>query len=119
MPTTAQDRIRRGPLAALLILLSLFATSGTATAGSDLRSPARLGTSRHGPATAVLPSGTRNSSDDEPLGSPAGASVPPSAPDIVTERLWTRPRAETPIAEPAAPPRPRRSAYRARAPPAS
>lgn len=119
MPTTAQDRVRRGPLAALLILLSLFATSGTAAAGSDLRTPARLGASRHAQATAVLPSGIRNSSDDEPLGGGAGASVPPSAPGIVTERLWTRPRAETLAASSAALPRPPRAAYRARAPPAS
>ncbi|MET1110074.1 MAG: hypothetical protein ABWX67_00960 [Allosphingosinicella sp.] len=121
MPTRAQDRVGRGPFAALLILLSLFLTSATAAAGAgqDLRAPARLGSSRHAAASAIVPSGTRNPSDDEPLGTGADSPVPPSAPDIVTDRLGTRPSAESSSAAWAAIPRPAASAYRARAPPAS
>lgn len=119
MPKTAQDRVSRGPLAALLILLSLLLSSGSATAGIDIRSPAaRPGSSRHSPATAVLASGTRNALDDETPGAGAGPSLLPSAPGIVTERLWERPRAEAASGAWAAVPRPASAAYRARAPPA-
>lgn len=119
MPTTAQDRASRGPLAALLILLSLFLTSGTAVTGTDLRAPARLAPGRHGTATAVLPPGTRDSLDDELTGPGDGPAVPPSRPGIVTQRLWARPLLEAPPAPSAAIPRPTGAAYRARAPPAS
>lgn len=121
MPTTAQDRVRRGPLAALLILLGLFLTSGTAAATSfDLRAPAsRLGSSRQGTAAALLPPGARNPLDDETSAGGAGPPLLPSEPGIVTERLPARPRAETPSLAQAAGPRPAAAAYRARAPPAS
>ncbi|HET9639693.1 MAG TPA: hypothetical protein VFP12_10835 [Allosphingosinicella sp.] len=120
MPTTAQDRVSRAPLAALLVLLSLFLASGTAaTANSDLRAPARLGPSRHAAASAIVPSGTRSSLDDEPAGAGPESSVPPSAPGIVTERIGTRPSAGQPSAPSAAIPRPAVASYRARAPPAS
>jgi hypothetical protein len=119
VPTTAQDRTGRGPFAALLILLSLFLTSGTATAGQDLRAPARLGSSRQAAASAIVPTATRNPLDDEPAGTGADPSVPPSAPGVVSVRLWTRPAVEGPAAAWAAIPRPAAAAYRARAPPAS
>lgn len=119
MPITAQDRVRRGPLAALLILLSLLLAPGTAAAGPDLRTPARLGPSRHGPASAVVPSGIRSSLDDERQGAGVGASVPPTAPGIVTERLPARPLAEGRSAASDPVPQPAVAAYRARAPPAS
>lgn len=121
MPTTAQDRVRRGPFGALLILLSLLLSSGTAAAaGNDLRGPlARLGPSRSGAATAVLPSGTRNPLDDEATDSGAGPALPSTDPRLVTERLGARPLAAAPSADSAALPRPAYSSYRARAPPAS
>jgi hypothetical protein len=120
VPTTAQDRVPRGPLAALLILLSLFLGSATAAAGADLRGPAtRLGSSRPGSATALLPTAARNSLGDETSGAAAGPSVLPSAPGLVTERLWTRPRAEFPSGAWIAVPKPAGASYRARAPPAS
>jgi len=117
----AQDRVSRGPLAALLILLSLFLASGTAAAGNsqDFRAPARLGPSRHAAASAIVPSGTRNPLDDEPYGAGTDSAVPPSVPGAVTRRLWTRPSTEGPSAASAAIPRPPSASYRARAPPAS
>ena len=121
MPTPAQDRARRGPFAALLILLSLLlGSANAAAAGGDIRAPAsRLGSSRQGSATALLPAGTRDPLDDEASGGAPGPSLLPDRPRIVTERLAARPSAEAPspsqniLAEPAGSP------YRARAPPAS
>ena len=118
---TAQDRVRRGPLAALLICLGLFLAAGSAAAaGSGIEAPAvRPGPGRHNAATFVLPSGTRNPLDDEASGGGAGPSVLPSAPGIVTHRLPARPRADAASVAAAAVPRPAGAAYRARAPPAS
>lgn len=121
MPTTAQDRIRRGPFAALLILLSLLLGSANAAAAAgDLQGPAsRLGSSRQGATAALLPPGTRNPLDDEASAGGTGPFPLPSNPAVVTDRLWARPPAE-------AAPRPQvavrqaaRASYRARAPPAS
>jgi hypothetical protein len=121
VPTTAQDRDRRGPFAALLILLSLLLGAGTAAAtGYDVQPPAaRLGSTRHGATTALLPPGTRNPLDDEASGPGADPSLLPSTPGIVTERLWARPRAEAPSEEWAEVPQLPSASYRPRAPPAS
>jgi hypothetical protein len=119
--TTAQDRASRGPLAALLILLSLLLSAGTAAAaGGDVRGPAaRLGSSRHGASTALLPPGARNPLDDEISGSDGDPSLLPPGPAVVTERLWARPLAKAPSLEPGSVPVPPSASYRARAPPAS
>jgi hypothetical protein len=120
VPMPAQDRMKRGPLAALLILLSLvLGSASTAAAGNDLRGPAaRPGSSRH--AAALLPSLTRNTPDDEALGDGgAGSPLPPSAPGIVTQALWARPLPEAASAAWNAVPQPAAASYRARAPPAS
>lgn len=121
MPMPAQDRIIRGPFAALLILLGLLlGSANAAAAGGDLRGPgARPGSSRYGAAAALLPSGTRNALDDEAPGEGTGPALPPSAPGIVTQALWARPAAEAPSAQASARPRPAGGSYRARAPPAS
>lgn len=121
MPNPAQDRVRRGPFAALLILLSLLlGSANAAAAGSDIQAPAsRLGSSRQGSATALLPSGTRNPLDDEMSGGSTGPSPLPSTPGIVTGPLWARPRAEAPLPALVAAPGPAAAPYRARAPPAS
>ena len=120
MPTTAQDRNRGGPLAALLILLSLFLTSATATAVSyDFQAPAsRLGSSRQGAATALLPPGARNPLDDETSGGGTSPSLLSSGPDIVTERLWARPRSDAESSALDQVQQPASAPYRARAPPA-
>ena len=120
MPTTAQDRTTRGPVAALLILLSLLLGSATSASAADLQGPAtRLGSTRGGPSTALLPAGTRNPLDDEAPGPDVGSAFPPPADFApVTERLWTRPGAQFTSGE-AAPLTLRPGAsYRARAPPA-
>lgn len=120
MPGSAQDRVRRGPLAALLILLSLILSAGPAAAtSSDIRSSARLGASRPGTSTAILLPGTRNSLEDEAPGSGGGTSVPPPRPAIITEYLWARPAALDATASRFALPPPTSSAYHARAPPAA
>lgn len=119
MPTSGQDRAGGGPFAALLILLSLFLGSTTAAAGADPRGPStRLGSGRHNVAAALLPTGTRHSIEDEEPGSDSGPSVLPSAPGIVTERLWARPAAGFPSGTGAAATPPPTASYRARAPPA-
>jgi hypothetical protein len=122
VPTTAQDRVRRVPLGALLFLLSLFLGSAAAAApGSDLREPlARFGGGRQGAATALLQSGNRNSPDDEALGTGDGCAVPPGGPGgVVTRLLWTGPLAEPSSGRRVARPRPAYASYRARAPPAA
>jgi hypothetical protein len=120
VPTPAQDRVRRGPLAALLILLGLVLASGTAAAaGFDLSTASRLGPSRPGQATALLPPATRNPLDEEESDPATGPSPLPSAPGVVTERLGARPRPETPSPVQAAVPHPPGASYRARAPPAA
>jgi hypothetical protein len=117
----AQDRVGRGPLAALLILLGLFLSSGNAAAAnSDLRAPsARLGSSRHGPSAALVLPGARDSLDDEASGAGDDPSLAPPAPAVVTERLWARPDAGFPSTLRRESPRPATASYRARAPPAS
>lgn len=121
MPTTAQDRVRRGPFAALLILLSLLlGSANAAAAGTDLRGPAsRLGSSRHGATAALLPAGTRNPLEDEASAGGTGPALSPSRPGIITERLWARPSAETRSQPQDAFPQSAGASYRARAPPAS
>jgi hypothetical protein len=121
VPTAAQDRVRRGPFAALLILLSLLlGSAGASAAGNDPRGPAsRLGSSRQGTATALLPATARNPVEDETPGAGTGPSLPASAPYIPAERLWARPRADFPSSQLGALPGVPGAPYRARAPPAS
>ena len=121
MPTPAQDRASKGPLAALLILLSLLLCSATAASGADLRGPAaRLGPARGASSAALLPAGTRNPLDDEAPGPGFGSALPPPpAPGVVTERLWTRPAAQLHGRSSAGTAQRAAAAYRARAPPAS
>lgn len=120
MPMTAHVRVRRVPIRALLILLGLFLSSGAAASASgELREPlARLGPSRQGPAAALLPSGNRNSLDDEAPGTGGSASLPAGGPAIVTRLLWARPLADAPLVRFALLRRATNAAYRARAPPA-
>ena len=120
MPKPAQDRIVRGPFGALLILLGLMLSSGTAAAaGFDLRQSApRLGSSRSAAAVALLASGVRDPSGEEAPDSAGGAAAP-SGPSLVARSLWERPPAEPRRADDAAPADPAKFPYRARAPPAA
>ena len=103
MPTPAQDRIVRGPFGALLILLGLMLSSGTAAAaGFDLRQATRLGAGRSAAAVALTASGVRDPAGDEALDRAGGASLPPSGPALVTRSLWERPAAEPRPADEAA-----------------
>lgn len=119
MPAPAQDRVKRGPLAALLLLLSLVLGPAAAAAGGDLRGAApRLGTGRHTVVTALAPSNPRNPLDDEAVGDGDPFALPP-VPRIVTEPHSSRPVAGFAGQPTAAAPRPATPAYRARAPPAA
>jgi hypothetical protein len=119
VPTTAHDRIGTGPLAALLILLSLLLGSGGPVAGaSELRAPgSRLGAGRQAATALVLPSAIRTSAEDAASESGDESSTPPGAPALVGEPRWSRP--PFPSSGPAALPRAANESYRARAPPAS
>jgi hypothetical protein len=120
VPKAAQDRIVRGPFAALLILLSLLVGSGTAAAaGFDLRQSApRLGPSRQTASVGLLPV-VRNSPDEDSCAGASAGSVPPTAPGLVTRGLWTRPAAGHATVREAAPAKRSNASYRARAPPAA
>jgi hypothetical protein len=117
---TTQDRPVRGPVAALLILLSLVLGSGAAAATAELNGSAtRLAPERHSSAAALLPAGARDDLEDEADRWGDGPSALPGRARIVTERLGARPRAGFPAAVGAAAPRPPSASYRARAPPAA
>jgi hypothetical protein len=119
VPTPAQDRHQRGPLAALLILLSLFLGSGTAAAGPNaLAGPAaRPALGRSG--AALLPPAFRSTLDDETQATGDGPAVPSRSPAVVTRLLWARALGATPAVPAAARARPAAFFYRARAPPAA
>ena len=122
MPMRAHVGVRRMPLRALLILLGLFLTSGAAAsaAGSELREPlARLGPTRQGATTALLPSGNRNSLDDEAVGTGGSSSLPQSGPGVITRLLGSWPLAEASSSRFLGLPQPAKAAYRARAPPSA
>lgn len=113
-------RVRRGPLAALLIFLSLFLGSGTAAAGgAEIRgTAARLSPSRAGAPSAVILPGARTQLDDEAAGAEGGSPLPPRPPAIVTKSLWARPPHSPGGGSPSLLPQAAKAAYRARAPPA-
>jgi hypothetical protein len=113
----AQDRMQRGPLAALLILLGLFLGSGPAAATTSGFAAPAARAERQGAAAAYLGSASRSTLDDEKVG--AGPLVLPSHPRLVTDRLWTRQGAGFPVPAADQPPRPSLLLYRARAPPAA
>ncbi|HEX8626234.1 MAG TPA: hypothetical protein VF782_14330 [Allosphingosinicella sp.] len=120
MADSPQDRIGKGPFGALLILLGLLLSSGTAAAaGLDLRQSApRLGSSRSAAAVALLPSGVRNPAEDD-APQAGGGAAPPSGPGVVTRHLWERPAAGLGSRNEAPRPEPSDRSYRARAPPAA
>jgi hypothetical protein len=119
VPSQAQDRIVRGPFAALLILLSLLVGSGgAAAAGADIRNSARLSPSRQSASVALLPAGTRNGLEDEASAASGDKAVPVCEAGIVTERPWARPAADAPGGDQAPLPEPAGPSHRARAPPA-
>lgn len=117
MPTPAQDRVSRGPFAALLILLSLVLGPAAAAAGGNFSGPApRLGSGRHTVAAVLAPSTTRNPLDDEAVGGGDPLVLPPH-PRIVTEALQSRPGTDLSPRSSAAIPPSAVAPYRARAPP--
>ena len=121
MPRLAQQGDRRGPLAALLIVLGLLLGAGPAsTSSASARDAfARPGSLRQG-ATVSLPRSTDQSTlSEEESGADPFSFVPPVPPQIVLDGLASWPSGvdfasvNSPSGQSAAAP------YRARAPPAA
>jgi hypothetical protein len=120
VPKLAQDRIRRGPVAALLVLFGLFASSGAiAGAGPNIRDTlARPGAARPGAAASTVRSYDPALAADE-TGQDPTSWIPPVRPRLVLETLFagrSRPFAAAPFP---APEQDAPSSYRARAPPSA
>ena len=119
MPKPAQDKMTRGPFAALLILFSLLLSSGTAAAASgNPSSAARLSAGRQGATAAILQSSVRFTDEEAADGEGDWPPLLPHRPDVLTVRLWLVPAAGASAASTAHLPRTATASYRARAPPA-
>ena len=121
MPKPAQDRMQRGPLAALLILFGLFLGSGTANATlAGIAAPAaRAAPGRQGSAPDLVPSAARAATGKAMASGAGGPPLPAAGPEVVTQALWTGQRAAPTSALPVPRPQPGARFYRARAPPAA
>ena len=121
MPKTAQDRMQRGPIAALLILFGLFLGSGPATANvAGVAAPAaRTVVGRQGLAAALSHPASRSTLHDESSDGAGGPPVLAARPDVVTQALSIGQSDRTPAALPVLLPQPGARFYRARAPPAA
>jgi len=112
-----ESKRKPGPVTVLTLLVGLLLGLGGAPAQlQNDPGSARLGTGeilRTGSGLRIARSG-----DEDPDGDSAVALLPPP-PQIVTERISTRPVAATAAASIAAVPAERHSPYRARAPPAA
>jgi len=118
VPTKAQIRETRGPVAALLILVGLLFSAG-AFSGAGVRDASiRLGPARQGSATSLVRATDSAMLSDEATPEDGTSFVPPAEPRRVVERLALRPSNRVPADTP--PTRATRGAasYRARAPPA-
>lgn len=120
-PASARDAMRRAPVAALLILLSLIAGPGPVSgAGSALRDPlTRLAPARSAAGTGVVSARPRDGGSDETSDPHAAPSLLPPGPRILVKSLSATP---LPLLGPKASAKPANIAaapYRARAPPAA
>jgi hypothetical protein len=120
VPRPAQDRLQRGPLSALLILLGLLLGSGTVAAtGSAIAAPApRASPGRVAPSAALIPSTLRGTSVHQAADGGAPA-ITPASPRILTAGLSTRHLSAGWTAPTVPRPQPGSPYYRARAPPAA
>lgn len=120
MPKPAQDSVTKGPFAALLILFSLFLSSGTAAAGNgNLQSSARLSAGRQGATAAILQSSVRPSEDEAAEATGEWPPLLPPGAGIVTAGPYVTPAAGASSASTADLPRLAPASYQARAPPAA
>lgn len=112
--------MRRGPVAALLILLSLIAGSGSvAGAGSALRDPlTRLASARTAAGTGIVLARPRDGGS-ETTDPDAAPSLLPPGPCILVERLAPTPLRLVGTKATANLPTISAAPYRARAPPAA
>lgn len=112
--------VRRGPLAALLLLLGvMLGPGGAGAAAPDVSGKgSRLGPDRHGAPVQLLRAAQRGASEEDEGERLTGPVALPGRTGVVTFSGTVRPpgtAAEAPVFEH---PRPRTAAYRARAPPA-
>jgi hypothetical protein len=120
LDSRAQERARRGPVAALLILLGLLFGSGSGlAAGFDSGQGAQLGSQRHGAPAILLRSAHRDATPDDDKGPEPGASPVPRPSGVVTTLVAARPGSPFQAAADLRLPRAAAAAYRARAPPAA
>jgi len=120
VPDRAQEGVRRGPFAALLLLLGLVLSSGPFAGGvQSIRDPGpRLGSARFGaPTSALRFTGQRVVSDD--AAATDAPTVLPPAPRIVVEPLTARPLPPVAAESPSELSPVATASYRARAPPAA
>jgi len=118
VPYQAHDRVRRGPFAALLILLGLLLSSGAVTGSASVprSSAARQSSDRAGAAILVARFEERSVLSGETPDPDSFA--PPASPRIATSALWVRPLAQAGLGASPSFLQPAYRSYRARAPPA-
>jgi hypothetical protein len=120
VPSWAQKRAQRGPLAALLILLGLLVSAAPfATANSVRDSVARLGTPRQGASSTFLRTSERLFVPNGTAGEEVSFLLPPPEPQIVLVPGTDRPLPPFATAASCERPPAATSSYRARAPPAA
>ena len=118
VPTRAQMRETRGPLAALLILVGLLFSAGAVSSTGIRDGSVRLGSARQGSAPSLVRASEAASAADEATPDDVSSFVPPPEPRVVFERLALRPADPLFPQSDAARARPATASYRARAPPA-
>ena len=121
MPRWAHEGDRRGPLAALLILVGLLFSAGSVSAaGTSVRdASARLGQARSGSASASVRTSEWSILSDESGAPDTDSFVPPSPPRLVVEPLAQRPSNQPEPGGTDGHHKKTAAAYRARAPPAA
>ena len=121
MPRSVYEGDRRGPFAALLILIGLLFSSGSLAApGGSLRDAgARAGSVRAGTAAPSLRSADAATPADDAGRSATPSFLRPPPPHIVFELLAARPRQQGEIRALALAAKAPVAPYQARAPPAA
>jgi hypothetical protein len=121
VPRWAHHEDRRGPFAALLILIGLLFSAGSVSAGGIVGrdASARLGPLRQGSATSLVHAADGATLAAEDSGTDAPSFLRPPRPRIVVERLASRPAQPRAVAASPARPASPAAPYRARAPPAA
>jgi hypothetical protein len=119
VPKLAQDSIKRGPVAAFLVLFGLFASSGSiAGAAPNARDTLARGSARPDAAATIRSADPCLVSDEAGRQDP-DSFLPPPRPRIVVEALSAAPAQRIACNSSPAPRKVAASPYRARAPPSA